>query len=573
MTVDPMLRDRLAIWAELDELLDRPEFDRNRTGINTTYTRLQAFGRALGPATEIHGDPHRMLAGMEWAGTVDPAVMHAAMVHYGVATTALLECGHPGAELERLLAELDAMRAPGTILVTELGCGGSQVNVRTEARYHRETGRFTLHTPDDAALKIMGNVGWPAVARTAVVNARLLDGDTDHGTHAFAFRFPHPRASTARLPGSGPVPLDYALIRFQQAEIPFDHWLSDNASLTEDGFRDPLSAQQRLARSLGGVNAAVVAAAVALSAATRATASTVARYCGQRRVGREGKPVLDFPTHSGELASMLARTYATGYYVGKVRRDFIAERNTGAGPAGTSVDAGHAPWLTAGHDRTLAKVAAADTLETVGATGRRLCGLHGVLHANRIIGYEGMAHSFHSAGGDTRLLLLEVGNQLVDRTEISTATVSTTVEREPFPALPYVRLRERTLAEQLCNRADPDADLPGIETLARVHLQRRILEELETAWETAERTWRDLLWTVRRVYGIDVLLESADWHLNNGTMRCGDLDSLHTEHTAACGQLLHRLDSLIDGLAVPPGRVDAFIGRGDYVQSLSALLH
>jgi hypothetical protein len=53
------------------------------------------------------------------------------------------------------------------------------------------------------------------------------------------------------------VPLDYSVIRFQHAEIPFGYWLSDNVTITDTGVDDPLPAGQRVARSFGGVNVAV----------------------------------------------------------------------------------------------------------------------------------------------------------------------------------------------------------------------------------------------------------------------------------------------------------------------------
>ncbi|MEU6647174.1 hypothetical protein ABZ863_32235, partial [Saccharomonospora sp. NPDC046836] len=303
----PVLRDRLGVWAQLDELLAEPEFDRSLTGVSITYRRLQKFGRLLGPAREIHRDPARMLAGMEWAGVVDPTMMHAAMVHYAVCTSSLVECGNPNDDLDALVSTLDTMEAPGVIVATELGRGGSQVSMRTEARYCHERDVFTLHTPDAAALKIMPNVGWLGLPRVAVVNARLIVDGSDHGVHAFAFRFPNPGTRVTALPGSAPVPLDYSVIRFEGAQIPRGYWLSDNARIVDGTVEDPLSPVERLGRSLGGVNAAIVSASVALTAAARAAVATAARFNIQRVIGESGTRALDFVTHQSELYSALAR--------------------------------------------------------------------------------------------------------------------------------------------------------------------------------------------------------------------------------------------------------------------------
>ncbi|MFC4564526.1 beta-ketoacyl synthase N-terminal-like domain-containing protein [Nocardiopsis mangrovi] len=574
----PLFRDRMSVWAELDELLGTPDFIQDLAGVGATYRRLRAFGRRLGPARALHGDPLRLLAGMEWAGVVDPAMMHAAMVHYGVAATSLVECGHPGDDLDALVAELDSMDAPGTIVATELGRGGSQVNVRTEARYHRDRHCFTLHTPDDSAVKVMPNVGWTGLARTAVVVARLVVDGADNGAHAFAFRFPHPRAEVALLPGGAPVALDYSAIRFRGAEVPHGHWLSDTAAITASGVADPLGPQQRLARSLGGVQAAAVFAAVALVSAARATVAVAFRYTSRRLVGRPGTPALDFTTHRDDLASAIARVYATGSYVEKVRRGFADERlGSGAPHSSRAVDgAAYAPWLAADLDRTLAKTAAATALESVAATCRRLCGFQGVLHTNRITVYEDMAKSFHSAGGDTRLLLLEAGRQLLNGGEAP--AVPRTVgpgTGDARSTLRLVALHEHALTDRLrplVDRGDPAPYLREIEDLARIHLTRRILEEFDEAVAAASGPWRPLLEAARHLYGLDVVLDSAAWHLDHGSLRPGDAGILHSARAAAVEAVVRRLGGLVDGLAVPPGRVGGFIGREDYIARIAGLL-
>ncbi|WP_393915985.1 alpha/beta fold hydrolase [Halostreptopolyspora alba] len=578
MPPHPLFRDRMPVWAELDELLDLPEFSWNLTGVSAVYRRLRAFGRALGPARDLHGSPMRLLAGMEWAGIVDPAMMHAAMVHYGVATTALVECGHTDDDLDALTANLDTMDAPGAIVATELGRGGSQTTIRTEARYDRERDTFTLHTPDDAALKIMPNVGWTGLGRTAVVNARLVVDDSDHGIHAFAFGFPHPRVDVTILPGGAPVPLDYSVIRFRDAEIPFGYWLRDTAAITGSGVADPLTPTQRLARSLGGVNSAVVFAAVALASAVRAAVAIAFRYNAQRIIGDPGTPALAFATHRSDLASAVARVYATGSYVERVRRDFVDERlgtNT-AEPRRADSDAAYAPWIAANRDRTLAKAAAATTLESVTSTCRRLCGFQGVLHANRITVYEDMAKSFHAAGGDTRLLLLEAGKQLLDGTDTSpTPTPDGPGTGDARSTLRLVSLHERVLADQLRHRVDlddPNPYLAEIEELARVHLARRTLEEFDRLIAATNEPWRSALESARRLHGLDLVLDSAAWHLNQGSLRPGDADVLSTARTNAAEDVAGRLGALVDGLAVPPGRAGGFIGRDDYISRVATLL-
>lgn len=581
--------DRRPVWAELDELLSRPEYDPDLSGLHATYRRAQSFARALGPASKLVDDPARLLAGMEWAGTVDPAMMHVAMVHYAAATT-IHETATPNPDLDRLLPYLDDMEAPGVLVATELGRGGSQVSMRTEARWNPHSDSFTLTTPDDDALKIMPNVGWRGLDRIAVVNARLLDAGQDRGIHAFAVRLPHPGVDIAPLPGSAPLALDYATIRFNDAVIPRGWWLPDDAHPQPGGtIHDPQPAMRRAARSLYGVQTALTSGTVALAAAARAATATAARFQTQRLIGPDSTPAADLSPHRADLARIIARTYAASVFV-----DHVAHGFTQPEPADADSDAvetaSYAPWVAAHRDRTLAKVAASTTLEHVAATARRLCGFHGVLHTNRIAVYEDMARSFHSAGGDNRLLLLEVGKQLAT-TPSTVPAVSGPLGAamgDPHTAYRLTCLRERILRDELAHQLQHhnpasipewNPHLPALEELGRAHLTRRVLETFNEATDTTGRH-ADLLATVHYLYGLELVIDgldpardrTADWHLNFGSLRPGELDTLHYARRHAIDHVMDHLTGLVEGLAVPPGRAGGFIGRNNYVQRIAALL-
>ncbi|MEU6643108.1 acyl-CoA dehydrogenase, partial [Saccharomonospora sp. NPDC046836] len=312
------------------------------------------------------------------------------------------------------------------------------------------------------------------------------------------------------------------------------------------------------------------------------------RFNIQRVIGESGTRALDFVTHQSELYSALARVYATQLFTERVRREFIAERRgeSTPKPAKAAISADYAPWVAAYRERTLVKVAAAETLEAVAATCRRLCGFQGVLHANRLSVFEDMARSFHAAGGDSRLLLLEAGKQLLgaDAGVPSLPGALGTGIGDARSALRLVSRHERMLTGELAARVERaggagrldvhgwNPHLPQLEELARVHITRRILEEFDEAIASGEDSWREAMDAVRCLYGIDVLLKSAAWHLNHGSLRPGDLDVLRYAHTNAVGRVGRSLDSLLDGLAVPPGRVGGFIGRTDYVSRVASLL-
>jgi acyl-CoA oxidase len=134
-----------------------------------------------------------------------------------------------------------------------------------------------------------------------------------------------------------------------------------------------------------------------------------------------------------------------------------------------------------------------------------------------------------------------------------------------------VSLHERVLADQLRHRVDPNQQLLDIEQLARVHITRRTLQEFHGVVRTVEGQWRTMLDAARRLYGIDVLLDSVGWQLNHGSLRPGDVDVLRHARTATAEHVAQHLDALIDGLAIPPGRAGGFIGRADYIDRVAAL--
>ena len=579
MTPQPSFRERMPVWAELDDLLDEPEFGRAVSGIAATYRRLHIFARTLGPALEIHDNPSRLIAGMEWAGQVDAPLMLAAMVHYAPVATAFRECGHPDDDLAALAAELDDMNAPGAFVATELGRGGSQVTMRTEARYHRERHTFTLHTPDDAALKIMPHVGWTGLPRTAVVNARLLVDGEDRGVHAFAFRFPHPLAPTATLPGSAPVPLDYAVIRFDGAEIPYGYWLRDTATITPDGVHDPLTPAQRLARSLTGTSTALVCVAVAMSAAARATVAITARFNLQRVAGTPTMPLLHYVTHRTELASALAQVYAISALTAHVGHGYVHEHGDNAGTNGHDAEAtSYAPWASNNGDRMLTKVIATETLEAVAATSRRLCGAHGVIHANRISLYEGMARSFHPVAGDNRLLLLEAGKHLL--------THGAGAHRRSAGQMPDSAVATPPFNWCACANGYSPTAYSATTTTARTGIRICSSSKNLPAYTPPAASWKNSEppsatapdRNAKRSTRYTVFTDSThSWtrpHGTSTTARCSPVISnfLQSARIEAADGVHRHLNHLVDGLAVPPGRVGGFIGQDDYIHQVAAIL-
>lgn len=90
-----------------------------------------------------------------------------------------------GSEKHRpFLERCNSMEDYGCFCMTEMGHGSNVGGLETEARYDHATREFVINTPTPTATKMWpGNLG--KTANMAVVYARLLMGDVDHGIHAF----------------------------------------------------------------------------------------------------------------------------------------------------------------------------------------------------------------------------------------------------------------------------------------------------------------------------------------------------------------------------------------------------
>ena len=371
--------ERLAHLAELDELLLEPSFAAapvasNRERNLRTYARLRAVGRREGGSVALVADTERLNTVQEWMAVVDPSLFHAALVHFAVCTWAIRALGRPEEHLAELTGELDRQDAAGSILITEIGRSNSHIAVATEARFDPRSRTFTLHTPDDGAAKIMANVAEPGVPKIAIVFAELVVGERRCGVFPFAMRIqtadgPAQGVRVAALSDVPAVPLDYALVRFEGARVPFDSWLRDSASLDDDGrFEDPLSGPgQRLLRSLAFGAHAALGASVGLAAAARASVTIALRHARQRVTSgtlAPGLEVLGYSTQQWALYGALADAYAITFLVEDAKACF------GRGAPARAGGSTFGSWAAVHRELTLTKAAAAACLGRVTAACR-----------------------------------------------------------------------------------------------------------------------------------------------------------------------------------------------------------
>jgi acyl-CoA oxidase len=591
--------DRLAALAELDALLRAPEFAASTAPAThrernlRTYARLAAVGRHEGGSLALAGHVRRMFTVQEWMAVVDPCVFHAALVHFAVCTWTIRELGRPGADLAELTGELDRQDAAGTILITEVGRSNSHIAVATEARYDAASRSFTLNTPDDGAVKVMANVAEPGVAKSAIVFAELVVGERRCGVFPFAMRIrtadgPAPGVRIAALSDVAAIPLDYALVRFDAARVPFDSWLCDSASLAADGtFTDPLDRPgERLVRSLAFSAHAALGASVGLAAAARASVTVALRHARQRVTSgtlAPGLEVLGYSTQQWALYTALADAVATTFLVEQAKTWWA---DGAPGPRRATGQA-FAPWTAVNRGLALTKAAAAACLARVTAACRIGAGAQGLLAANRVAQYEGMAQVFQAAVGDSLLTRLDAGRSLVSDADYAVAVPRRAGPAPDFddprtaPALSAAR--EAGLLAAIRERirdADADAEtapfdlwnplLPATIELADAHLRNLTLQSFDARLAAAAApevvaALRPLL----LLHGLNIVHEDLAWHLEHGSLQPGDVAGLRAARERALAHVHDHAAALVDAFAIPAERLQATIAEDDYVSAVA----
>ena len=586
--------ERLAHLAELDELLREPSFAAapvasNRERNLRTYARLAAVGRREGGSVALVADTDRLNTVQEWMAVVDPSLFHAALVHFAVCTWAIRALGRPEEHLAELTGELDRQAAAGSILITEIGRSNSHIAVATEARFHPMSRTFTLHTPDDGAAKIMANVAEPRVPKIAIVFAELVVGERRCGVFPFAMRIqtahgPAQGVRVAALSDVPAVPLDYALVRFEGARVPFDSWLCDSATLGDDAtFEDPLSDPgQRLLRSLAFGAHAALGASVGLAAAARAAVTIALRHARQRVTSgtlAPGLEVLGYSTQRWALYGALADAYATTFLV----EDAKASYRLGA-PARASGST-FGSWAAVHRDLTLTKAAAAACLGRVTAACRVSAGAQGLLSANRVTQYEGMSQSFQAAAGDTLLTRLDTGKSLVqdegsevDALRLSGAALDFDA---PATALALSAAREAGLLASLraeARAADAGATpfdvwnplLPAAVQLADAHARNLALRSFDARVAAAgQPEVAEPLRALQLLHGLNVAHEDRAWHLEHGSLSGADLARLRAARERALARVHGHAAALVDAFAIPAQRLRATIAEPGYVSAVA----
>ncbi|GAA2617403.1 acyl-CoA dehydrogenase [Streptomyces axinellae] len=600
----------------------------------TAHHELERLARALPPARELLRDPAWMAALSACSALVDPALYMTLVNHYilclGSVTASAGERQLRTAELGRVVEELESGHRKGVFLVTEIGDANSHLALRTTAQYDAHSGEFVLRTPDDGALKF-SSVGAEGRPQSAVVCARLMVDGICRGVHPFLADLcdehrTAPGVQISSALGVEALPLEYALVRFDGARLPYDRWLRGKARIDADGcFHDPLGDPDRaLQRTLDVGRRLWATVPSAAAAATRASAVAALRHSQHRRShGRLAPeaPVLAYSTQQRALLGALAEAYALSCASATAldiwqrsegaRTDFAAETSTGGDPAGTADLSGEktaeksgentkkdtgqdgaqesaagagpafSPW--AGVDRRLSalKAMAVDGAARSIAECRRRCGLPGYLTVNRLSGYAGFTDAFGAAGGDNRLILLDIGCALADEDAPAGADAALRAADPDDPAwwLRTVSALERRLTARLRAALDErrQQGLDGMELwnpllerarqLGEVHTLRLAAQSVAEAVRTA-RNPHPAQGTLAALYGTAQALRLAGPLQWAGVLSCETAAALETAATRQCDRLAPYLDELAGALAPPDWISPTPLEAPDYAAAL-----
>ncbi|MFG2208095.1 acyl-CoA dehydrogenase [Streptomyces sp. NPDC048638] len=569
-------------------------------GAHRIHRRLRRLAEVLPPPVELFRDPRRLTLLSECVAVADPPLYMAVLSHYALCLGSVISLTDDPARLGRQWEALASARSKGVFLVTEIGDASSHLGIRTTAEFDPETRAFRLRTPDAGAAKFSG-VGSSRMPQTAVVCARLLVGGADRGVFSFVVdltddRGPLPGVEISAAIGVPDLPLDYALVRFHGVRLHHDQWLDDGARIDGAGaFHDPLgSPDARLSRTLCVGQALWATLPAAMAAMARESSLRALRFAAHRRAhGRlaPGAKVLAYRNQQHALLGCLAESFALTC-AGRTAREIWTRSRAAAGgrppAAGRTDGMTFAPWTAV--DRPLAVLKALTVRGTarVARECQHRCGVAGFLHPNLLAGYQGCAHAFDSAGGDSQLILLDTGRALV---------------QEPEPAAGRAALPPDV-------PVDHSAWWPAVARAQETwltHELRRTLEERTQAGHTGLDLWNPLLDAARELgeaYGSRLLAESlagavdavgdpellaalrplaalygaaearrlAGRLLATGVLDPATVRALPAVTDRLCDRLLPHLPLLDEAMSAPRGAPPVPLGADDYAAALTDFL-
>jgi len=570
-----------------DDVFHRVEGLTDAQAIELCYDRLRhVCARAGLKASDLAKHPEKLFALHDWLGFVDPTVCTLLSIHYSLCLGSIVHHGAARSDLADYIRELESLESVGVFLVTELGYGNNVMSLETRAVYDPATREFDLHTPTPQARKWMPNTAAPGVPKLAVVMARLIVGNADHGVYPFIVRLsdergPMPGVSIAPLGEKAGYHLDNGMTAFEHVRIPKRNLLAGEHSRLEDDGSFHCSVRSRRKRFLDALDR-VQAGRLNLTGGAvstiRGAAHIALSYSRQRMTfapRQPDVPIIRYRNQQRDVFGAVALAFAGAFGVKHARGRWIARTDEN-------------------HDACMREISvvkafisyrAADAI----ARCRERCGAAGLFSENRFLPWWVANQGLITAEGDNQVILLKSARQMAMREGYETPSLRERIDpagrdledlefqRDLFCFREVNRIEE--LRRGLQSKVTANASLfdawnahvnLAIEA-GEAHGARLVFEAFFEAIGRYERPGsRRALRALCRLFGLQELRRDAGWLVANNAITSLQVKRLPRAHDQVCDALLPVAAELIDALAVPRALVTTPLQAESYIDAYTA---
>jgi acyl-CoA oxidase len=535
------------------------------------------------------GDPPAAVAVFETLAMGDLSILVKFGVQFGLFGGSILQLGTERHH-EAHLRAVGGLELPGCYAMTEVDHGSNVRALETTATYDPGTDELVVHTPHDGAAKhYIGNAALHG--RMAVVFARLVVADEDHGVHAVLV--PIRDAAHHVQPGvrvedcglkEGLNGVDNGMIWFDRVRVPRESLLDRFAQIDEHGrYSSPIpSSGRRFFRMLRTLVMGRVSIATAAVSASKVGLTIAVRYTGRRlQFGPEGgaeQAILDYPLIQRALMPRLATTLALHFAARRLQAD-LADRERADSPeleveaAGLKAYASEhcvhtlqacreacGGWGYLAESRFAALKADTDVFTTFE-------GANGVLYQ---LVAKGLLSRFRDEMGD--LTLRRAVRYLAERAETAVGQLNPVATRRTDEShlldsdfhLAALRYREerllRSAAQRLRGRIEAGMGSfqavvevqDHLVTLARAHVERLLLEGLQDAVARAPTPGlSEGLASVAALFALERIESDRGWFLESGYLEGSKARAVRARVTAQCAEVRELAGVLVEGFGVP----------------------
>ncbi|MEZ4383866.1 MAG: acyl-CoA dehydrogenase [Nannocystaceae bacterium] len=603
-----LVGDRAEVRRRVLELLAAPEFrlpvaldrESHREQVLAWCRRLAdaglgalSFPRSAGGEADLEA----FLVAFEAIAFHDLSLLIKFGVQFGLFGGAIVNLGTARHHAE-YLPRARSLELPGCFAMTETSHGSNVADLETTATWDPSARGFIIDTPSAAARKdYIGNAARDG--RVAVVFAQLRVGAEEHGVHAFVV--PIRGDDGGACPGvtitdcghkMGLNGVDNGRLRFDRVRVPRGALLDRFASVSEEGvYQSPIaSPTKRFFTMLGTLVGGRVSVALAANSAAKSALTIAVKYAVQRRQfgpgGEQELKLLDYPIHRRKLLPYLATTYALGFALAQLRRDYAEAMD-----AEVDDDAAQSRRRQVEADAAGLKAYSTDHCTETIQTCRKGCGGQGYLAENRFAALKADTDVFMTFEGDNTVLSLLVAKgmltQMRDRLKSAgvrgfarwiAARANHEAERlRPWKPrrtsrehlqdhdfhLDALRWREEDLVTEVAQAlrrqlhdGDPSDALLAVQNqmlaMANARVERQILERFVAAVEATEDGGeRQILAQLCQLFALCRIEADRAYFLENGYFAGRKSRVLRDEVDRLCAALRPQASHLVDAFAIP----------------------